>query len=139
MTYVYPSKTLSITVESPPKEVYEYIFAVVHFPEWAPCFCKSIRQSGDDWLVEAPEGLVKVRFVERNEFGVLDHSVKLESGQEMMIPLRVIPNGRGSEVVFTLYQQPGVTDDMFAKDAGMVESDLRNLKTVLEGAGKKRL
>jgi len=136
MTEFVSCRIVHVSIECPPKEVYEYILAVVHFPEWAPCFCKSLRQSEDEWLVEAPEGLVKVRFVERNEFGVLDHYVTLESGQEIMMPLRVIPNGRGSEVVFTLFRQPGVTDDMFDRDTEMVESDLRNLKSVLEKAAR---
>lgn len=40
--------------------------------------------------------------------------------------------GEGSEVLFTLFQLPGMSDEQFAKDAAMVEADLRMLKTVME-------
>jgi hypothetical protein len=54
---------------------------------------------GGEWIAEAPEGKVKVRFTERNELGVLDHDVILESGARIHMSMRVIPNGSGSEVV----------------------------------------
>jgi hypothetical protein len=38
----------------------------------------------------------------RNDFGVLDHVVALPSGESVYNPLRVIPDGEASEVVFTL-------------------------------------
>ncbi|WP_300266119.1 hypothetical protein [Microbacterium sp.] len=39
-------------------------------------------------------------------------------------PLRVLRNGDGSEVVFTLFRLPDVTDDDFEKDAALVRADL---------------
>jgi hypothetical protein len=33
-----------------------------------------------------------------------------------------------------LFQLPGMSDEQCAKDAGMVEADLRTLKAVLEGS-----
>jgi hypothetical protein len=46
--------------------------------------------------------------------------------------MRVFPNNEGSELVFTLYRRPGVSDQEFAEDAEAVEKDLSKLKTVLE-------
>lgn len=73
-----------------------------------------------------------IKFVGRNDFGVLDHTVTVKPGIEILNPMRVVPNGSGSEIIFTLFQSPGVSNEAFAKDAGMVEGDLRTLKTVLE-------
>ena len=39
----------------------------------------------------------------------------------------------GSEVIFTLFRLPGMTDEAFARDAEWVERDLRALKALLEG------
>jgi hypothetical protein len=46
--------------------------------------------------------------------------------------MRVIPNGEGSEVQFTLMQLPGVDDEKFAQDVKTVTADLGQLKKVLE-------
>jgi hypothetical protein len=44
-----------------------------------------------------------VRFVERNRFGVIDHDVTLPTRETVHNPLTVLPNGTGSEVVFTVW------------------------------------
>lgn len=73
-----------------------------------------------------------IKFVERNELGVLNHYVTLSTGQRVLNPMRVIPNGYGSEVMFTLFRLPEMSDEKFAQDAKLVESDLKNLKNQLE-------
>jgi hypothetical protein len=75
---------------------------------------------------------MKIRFVERNDFGVLDHYVSPTPDQEVLNLMRVVPNGTGSEVIFTLFQLPEMSDDRYAEDLGMVERDLKVLKSVLE-------
>jgi hypothetical protein len=46
--------------------------------------------------------------------------------------MRVVPNGKGSEFVFTLIRQPGMSDEHFAKDKAAIEHDLNTLKDLLE-------
>jgi hypothetical protein len=46
--------------------------------------------------------------------------------------MRVFPNNDGSEVVFTLYRRPEMTDQNFVEDAESVDKDLITLKTLLE-------
>jgi hypothetical protein len=48
--------------------------------------------------------------------------------------MRVIPNGAGSSVIFTLLRRPGVSEQQFDEDARTVEKDLTTLKGLLEGA-----
>jgi hypothetical protein len=78
-------------------------------------------------------GRVAFAFVPRNEYGVLDHDVTLPSGEVVYNPMRVIPDGRGCEVVFTLRRRPGMSDAEFGADAGAVAADLARLKRNLEG------
>jgi len=82
--------------------------------------------------METPTGWVGIRFVPANEFGVLDHSVQLPDGQSVLNPMRVVANGDGSEIMFTLFQLPGMDDHQFARDAEMVQADLQSLKAVME-------
>jgi hypothetical protein len=62
----------------------------------------------------------------------MDHDVTLDSGITVHNPMRVVPNGEGSEFTFTLIRQPGMSDAQFAADAVAVEKDLQALKALLE-------
>jgi hypothetical protein len=62
-------------------------------------------------VADTPEGPVKIRFTERNDFGILDHHVVVRPGVDIYIPMRVIANGTGSEVIFTLFRLPDMTDE----------------------------
>jgi len=77
-------------------------------------------------------GKVKVKFAENNKFGVLDHDVTLPARVKVYNPMRVFPNNNGSELIFTLYRRPEVSDQEFAEDAKSVERDLAKLKILLE-------
>ncbi|WP_251007720.1 hypothetical protein [Sphingobium sp. BHU LFT2] len=74
-----------------------------------------------------------IRFTPHNDHGVMDHFVGTGDGQEVHVPLRVIANGEGAEVMLTLSHQPGMTDEDFARDAKWITRDLRALKTYVMG------
>lgn len=82
--------------------------------------------------METPQGKVGLRIAEKNESGILDHYITPPSGIEVLVPMRVLPNGTGSEIIFTVFKQPWMTDESFSKDIGLVEQDLKSLKTVME-------
>jgi hypothetical protein len=124
------SRTLSISIERPAAQVYAFASHPDNLPRWITS--AKVRKSGDVWIMETPTGLIRIRFAAMNEFGVLDHFATLPDGQEILNPIRVVPNGAGSEVVFTLFQTAGMSDQRFAEDAGLVEADLRMLKSILE-------
>ncbi len=130
MTFI--AKHISVSIDLSAAEVYEFASNPENLPKWAGGLSGTISKVNDHWIAESPMGRVKIKFAERNEFGVLDHNVTLPSGVEFYNPMRVFANGRGSEVVFTLYRLPDMTEETFAEDAAMIETDLRALKTLLE-------
>ena len=132
MTGLFEVRQVSVSIDRPPAEVYEFAADPRHLPRWASGLAGSITPAGDAWIAEAPMGRVRIRFTPRNDLLVLDHDVTLPSGVTIHNPMRVLANGRGSEVVFTLFRQPGTSDAKFAEDASWVEKDLRALKTALE-------
>ena len=50
-----------------------------------------------------------IRIAQKNDFGILDHTMIPTPGVEVFVSMRVVPNGSGSEVIFTLFQQPGMS------------------------------
>jgi hypothetical protein len=126
---------ISVSVARRPAEVYEFASDPRNLPRWATGLARSeVRREGDEWVADAPLGKVRVRFAPRNSFGVMDHDVTLESGVTVHNPMRVVPNGEGSEFVFTLIRRPGMSDGQFAQDRAAVERDLKALKELLERA-----
>lgn len=132
MGTTYQVRHISVSIERPPGEVYAFASNPTNLPQWATGLSGSIRNVNGEWIADAPMGKVKIRFSEKNEFGILDHEVTLESGAKVYIPMRVIANNKGSEIIFTLIRQPEMSDEKFAEDARWVEKDLRKLKGLLE-------
>ena len=132
MATMYQSRNLSVQIKRNPRDVYNFTSVPENFPRWASGLGKSLKRKNGEWIAETPQGPIKVRFTERNEFGILDHYVIPESGVEIYIPMRVIPNGSGSELIFTLFRLSDVSDEKFAADAEWVMRDLTALKNLLE-------
>lgn len=111
-----PSRNISISIERKPEEVYQFASNRSNLSKWA-------------------HGLVdtkKVHFVEKNDLGVLDHFITVASGETFFVAMRVIPNREGSEVVFTAFKHPGISDEDFLKDCFKISEDLSRLKHCLE-------
>lgn len=102
-------------------------------PEWAAGLSSGIREKDGRWFTDSPMGAVEVAFVGPVEHGILDHDVTLPDGTVFHNPLRVLANDDGSEVVFSLFRLPGVSDADYAADAETIRGDLLRLKRLLEG------
>ena len=125
------SRHISVSINCLTARVYDFSSNSKNLPKWAAGLSGSIQQIGRDWIADSTMGRVRVKFAGKNSFGVLDHDVTLPSGKKFSNPMRVFPNNDGSEVVFTFYRRPDMTDRMFAKDANAVAKDLQALKTLL--------
>ena len=77
------------------------------------------------------DGPVRIRFVPRNDLGVLDHEVTTPSGSSVQVPMRAVAHPEGTEVIFTL-RQLGLSHDEFERDAATVQADLERLADILE-------
>jgi len=126
------SRHISEWVDRPADDVYDYASEPANLPEWAPGLGSSVERVDGQWVAESPMGQVVFAFVPRNQHRVLDHDVTLPSGDTVYNPMRVIADGSGCEVVFTLRRRPGMSDEDFARDADAVSADLSALKRVLE-------
>ena len=131
---IFPSRTLSVTINRAWTEVYDYASDPANLTHWAAGLGTAFEHTGDDWTFRTPGGEpVKMRFTEQNALGVLDHDVIL-ADRTVHVPLRVMPNGDGAEVTFLLLQENGMTEEEYQRDAAAVRKDLETLKTILEKA-----
>jgi hypothetical protein len=124
---------LAERIDRSANDVYAYVSNPANLTAWAPGLGGSVEQAGGEWFVLSEGmGRVRVEFAPPNGFGVLDHVVTLESGEQFLNPLRVVPYGDGSEITFSVRRAPGTSDEDFARDTGLVAADLARLKEILE-------
>ncbi len=126
------SRHLSVVIHRPAAEVYAYAAEPDHLVRWAGGLAQAdVRRAGDALVADSPTGEVRITFVERNAYGVLDHDVTTPDGTTTHNPLRVLAHPEGAEVVFTI-RQLARTDAELDRDAATVQSDLERLKALLE-------
>lgn len=127
------SQHVSVSIARSADAVYEYASNPANLPQWAAGLTSSTVERVDgQWVAESPMGRIVIDFVPRNDLGVLDHTVTLPSGKSVYNPLRVVPDGNGCEVVFTVRRRPEMSSDDFARDAAAVTADLDELKRIVE-------
>ncbi|MDO9418669.1 SRPBCC family protein [Pararhizobium sp.] len=128
------AKIIHTSISRPFAEVAAFVCRPQNMPLWASGLADGLQQHGKDWIAHGQLGDVSIRFAPENALGVADHDVTLPTGQVVHNPLRVVANGDGAEVMFTLFRQPGMSDEQYAGDAAHVEKDLKTLKGLLESA-----
>jgi hypothetical protein len=125
------ARTVGVTVGRPWQEVYAALWRPRDFSRWASGLSQSsLEQDGEAWKATGPEGAVRIHFTPHNPFGVMDHRVELPDGSVVQVPMRILPNGDGAEVILTLFRQPGMSDEKFAEDLAWVGRDLAALRAL---------
>lgn len=126
------SRHVSCVIAASPQSVYEFIADPAHLPQWAAGLARSeVEVRGDALVAQSPMGEVTVRFVARNDLGVLDHDVTLPSGVTVNNPMRVLAHPDGAEVLFTV-RSLDMTPEEFEADCAAIATDLQTLQSLLE-------
>jgi hypothetical protein len=124
------TQTRSIAIAAPREAVVALLADGTRLPDWAPQFASEARAEGDHWVVGSGGQQLRVRIKASADFGTVD----IVSADDPRIGSfsRVIPNGEGSEFLFTLLFPHGT--DQAAIDAQMtvVEGELEAVRSLVE-------
>ena len=127
------ARVIHISVERDWHDVAKFVLDPENMPQWASGLAAGLDRRGDHWVADGgPLGEIKVRFAPANDLGVADHEVTLSDGKTFQNALRVVPNGDGAEVMFTLLRTPGMSDADFQSDADHIDKDLKMLKSLID-------
>jgi hypothetical protein len=127
------ARIVHISIERDWHEVAKFVLEPENMPQWASGLAAGLERNSDHWVADGgPLGEIEVRFAPANALGVADHEVTLPGGTKVHNALRVVPNGDGAEVMFTLLRAPGMSDADFESDARHIDKDLKTLKGLLE-------
>ena len=92
-----------------------------HLLNWAAGLSGAIEQRGGRWFAESPMGEVEVTIVPENPLLRPRPRVKLADGTTFNNPMRVIADGTGCEVVFTLRRRLDQSDDDYEADTTAIQ------------------
>lgn len=127
------SDTQSITISSSPLDVLSFVAEPENLPRWAIGFAKAVEPGDDgEWIVDSSAGEIQLRIETDPGQGTVDYVMKPAADAEAVAYSRVVPNGGGAEYIFTQFQSPGMTDEIFEGQVDALHHELTTLKALLE-------
>lgn len=125
------SNTEHVTINVDHRQLFAFLAEPRNLPKWAVGFCEAIRREGERWLVHTRQGELAIRYVTHPGMGIIDFYVSVAPGTETAAFSRVLPNGDGSEYVFTQFQTPGMPDDVFEGQVRALREELVVLRALM--------
>jgi hypothetical protein len=127
------TRTISVTIDAPFERVVADLVDPSTHPEWATRFFAGPAVLAEDGMyeVDVPTmgGRTRVSVEADVGRGVIDVFLA-PAGAPFgpPLPIRVLPNGDGADVLFTLARLPGMTDQQWTDGIAGMEEELQNLK-----------
>jgi hypothetical protein len=124
------SETRSIAIDASPRRVHRFMADAANIPKWAPAFATAIRPSGDHWVATSSRGDAEIVVASNPDTGTVDI---LSAGDTTRGAFaRVIPNGPVSEVLFTLFFEPGTPEQAIATQMSVVDDELAKISQLVQ-------
>ena len=123
------SATVTTVLDAPPQVVFDYLADVENLPEWATEFARELRRDGDDYKVR--NGLGEFFFTIRADrgTGVIDMYAGTTKEAMAVFPTRVVAlPGGGTAYSFTMFQAPGMPDELFDSQYASLQREFRNIE-----------
>ncbi|QDO99327.1 SRPBCC family protein [Ferrovibrio terrae] len=132
-TAALPCKHLSVSIPQPFERVNAFLSDPANWTLWASGLGEmQFDAARDVWTAQQDGvGVVTIVFTPPNAFGILDHRVTLPDGSVVIMPVRAMANGDSTELVLTLFRQPGMDDATWKRDEEWVKKDLERLKKII--------
>jgi len=116
--------TQTITVPASPDDAFAFLADPENLPRWAVGFARRIRREGEAWLVQTAHGEMPIRIEADAARGTIDFHMMVVPEVETVAYSRVVPNDAGAEYVFTQFQLPNMTDEVFATQRAALAEEL---------------
>lgn len=137
--HTLPTETLKITIAAPYERVVADLADGRTHGEWATEFFSGpVTDAGGGTLVAdvpAMGGPVRMSVDADRARGVIDlYLAPADKPFGPPLPVRVVPNGEGADVLWTLARFPGVPDEAWSDARASMARELEALRSRLEAA-----
>jgi hypothetical protein len=126
------SETVIAVLNAPQRKVFQYMAEIEHLPEWATEFARELRRDGDDYKVVNGLGEFYFTLHADPDSGVIDMFAGPSKDAMAVFPTRAValPDGR-TAYSFTMFQAPGMPDELFKAQHASLQRELANLEHLL--------
>lgn len=122
------SETRTISIPAPPPAVVDVVGDPRTFPAWAPAFASAVRRDGEDWVVTTGGQEARIAVRVARELGTVD--ILAADRPDRGAFMRAIPNGTGSELLFTLCFPEGTDERAIARQMAVVGDELEAVRSL---------
>ena len=127
------SRTVTTVLEAPSDEVFGYLSKIENLPRWATEFARELKREGGRFKVVNGLGELYFDIEADSSTGVIDMYAGPTPEQLALFPTRVVglPDGR-SAFTFTMFQAPGMPDELFESQYRSLLRELENVRREVE-------
>ena len=122
--------TQTVTIPASYERVFAFLAEPANLPRWAVGFARDIRRNGDGWIVATGHGEMPIRYETEPRYGIVDFHLMPAPGVDAVAHSRLVANGDGVEYVFTQFQTPGISDEMFQGQVAALKDELEVLRVL---------
>ena len=126
------SHLIHFSIARPVDDVYAFLVDPKNYPRWAAVEGGMAQLRANEWLTRTAFGDRIVRFTEPNAYGVLDHALYAKGEEPLVMPMRVVANGGGTDLMFLFIRRDDMSDEQFKSTIEWVTTDLLTLRSLLE-------
>ena len=128
------SRTVTAVFPAPPERVFEYMSDIENLPRWATEFARELKVVDGRHVVVNGLGEFVFEIRADESSGVVDMFAGPTEDELGVFPTRVVglPGG-GSAYTFTMFQAPGMPDELFDSQYESLRREFENLDRVFAG------
>ena len=127
--------TQTISIDAPQGVVIDLLADAAEFPRWAAGFARSVREDGDDWIVDTGDAEVRLHVRVSRELGTVDFLLAdALPDVEIGAFSRVVPNCGGCEFVFTQFLAGDMREPDLEDQKAVVAIELQTVRALCERA-----
>jgi hypothetical protein len=123
------ARTVTTVLDAPKAEVFGYLSQVENLPDWASEFARELKY--EDGKAKVVNGLGEFYFSidAHDETGVIDMFAGPSEDELGLFPTRVVAMpGGGSAYSFTMFQVPGMPDELFDSQYESLLREFENIR-----------
>ena len=122
------TETETIVLSAPRKRVFAYLADVENLPRWATEFARELKVVDGKHKVVNGLGEFFFRIEADEDTGVIDMYAGATEEKLALFPSRVVAlPGNASAFTFTMFQVPGMPDELFESQHASLRRELENL------------
>jgi hypothetical protein len=125
--------TVTAVLDAPKEDVFAFLSEIDNLPKWATEFARELRF--EEGKAKVVNGLGEFYFsIDADvETGVIDMYAGPSDDELVLFPTRVVPLPDGRSMYsFTMFQAPGMPDELFESQHASLKREFENIRRELE-------